>query len=113
MTEQHAAADTKEHTADLNAGEHIADYAPPSVTDGNVMEVIENGIRRIESGEGGALIDLSGTSDSDSTIICALVEWIAAARRQNKPLTFRTPPPRLNALLDLYQMREVIAPFCK
>ena len=113
MTEQPAAADTKEHAADLNAGEHIADYAPPSVTDGNVMEVIENGIRRIEAGEGGALIDLSGTSDSDSTIICALVEWIAAARRQNKPLTFRTPPPRLNALLDLYQMREVIAPFCK
>ncbi len=90
----------------------VADYAPPSVTDANVMEVIANGARRILGSESEALIDLSAMADSDSTIVCALIEWILAGKK-NKGVAFCNMHGRIQNLLDLYQMRDVIAPFCR
>lgn len=94
-------------------GAEVADYAPPPVTDDNAMEVIENGNRRIAAAKGGAVIDLSNMGDSDSTGICALLEWIAAGRKLPGGVTFRNIQPRQTEMLALYQLTPIVAPYCK
>ena len=89
-----------------------ADYAPPSVTAVNVMEVIANGNRRILATEGKAIMDLAQMTESDSTAACALIEWITTAKQKNG-ITFQNIRPPLAKMLDLYQLGDIINPFCE
>ncbi len=98
--------------ADAEVAE-VADYAPPPVTDMNVMEVIANGNRRIQAAKGRAVIDLSQMGDSDSTALCALLEWMAAGKQTGGGIIFRNIQPRQATMLSLYNLGDLITPHCE
>ncbi len=76
-----------------------------SVNFGNVTKVIAKGLSEIESGA--SEIDLSKLESADSSAVSMMLEWLRAAKKRNRNLSFHNMSPDLQSLVRLYGLSGI------
>jgi len=77
-----------------------------TVTIENVVAVMERGLGLFDREE--LAIDLAGVTEVDSSAVSLLLEWQREALHRNRPLLFVNIPQKLQSLLRLYGILELI-----
>lgn len=72
----------------------------------NVVTVAARGIALFNSGD--LVIDLARVAEVDSTAVSMLLEWKREANRRNCQLSFINIPQKLQSLVQLYGVAELI-----
>lgn len=57
-----------------------------------------------------AVIDLAGVTDSDSSGLALLIEWLSVAKNAQRALRYENIPCQLQQLARLSEVEELIAP---
>jgi phospholipid transport system transporter-binding protein len=72
-----------------------------------VTALLSAGMRAIADGRA-AVIDLSGVSDSDSSGLALLIEWLSVAKSENRSLKYEHIPTQLQQLARLSEVEEML-----
>lgn len=72
----------------------------------NVREMLAQGLAEIENGA--IEVDLARVSSVDSSAIGMMLEWMRAAKRHNRSLSFLNMTQELQSLARLYGLDGVI-----
>ena len=72
-----------------------------------VTALLLSGTDAIENGRA-AVIDLSGVSDSDSSGLALLIEWLSIARAGRRSLRYENIPVQLHQLARLSDVEELL-----
>lgn len=72
----------------------------------NAMLALESGLRAITAGQ--FEIDLADLAEVDSSAVSILLAWQRAAQAKGGRLVFRNMPHNLRALVDLYDVSELL-----
>jgi phospholipid transport system transporter-binding protein len=82
-------------------------YQPgPLLTASHAREVLEAGMRAIESGQ--TVFDLAAVTEVDSTAVAALLAWQRAARARGAQFSALNQPSSLTSLAHLYGVADLI-----
>jgi len=76
------------------------------VTIDNVVTVAERGIVLFDREN--LIIDLGPVTDVDSSAVSVLLQWEREARRRNRQIHFENVPQKLQSLIRLYEVSELI-----
>ncbi|HLZ96779.1 MAG TPA: STAS domain-containing protein [Steroidobacteraceae bacterium] len=68
-----------------------------------VGRLLPLGTAAIESGRA-AVIDLAGVTDSDSSGLALLIEWLSVAKRSERALRYENMPAQLHQLAGLSEV---------
>jgi phospholipid transport system transporter-binding protein len=68
-----------------------------------VAKLLPLGTAAIESGHA-AVIDLAGVTDSDSSGLALLIEWLSVAKEARRPLRYEKMPAQLHQLAGLSEV---------
>ena len=77
-----------------------------AVTIDNVVTVAERGIVMFDREN--LIIDLGPVTDVDSSAVSMLLQWEREARRRNRQIRFENVPQKLQSLIRLYDVSELI-----
>ncbi len=77
-----------------------------AVTIDNVVAVAERGIVLFDRED--LIIDLERITDVDSSAVSMLLQWEREARRRNRQIFFENVPQKLQSLIRLYGVSELI-----
>ncbi|SEK99442.1 STAS domain-containing protein [Nitrosovibrio tenuis] len=77
-----------------------------AVTIVNVVAVVERGIVLFDRED--ITIDLAQVTDVDSSAVSMLLTWEREARRRNRKIRFMNVPHKLQSLMRLYGVAELI-----
>ena len=77
-----------------------------AVTIDNVVAVAERGIVLFDREN--LIIDLGQVTDVDSSAVSVLLQWEREARRRNRQIRFENVPQKLQSLIRLYDVSELI-----
>lgn len=77
-----------------------------AVTIDNVVTVAERGIVLFDREN--LIIDLGPVTDVDSSAVSMLLQWEREARRRNRQIHFENVPQKLQSLIRLYDVSELI-----
>lgn len=84
-------------------------FQPAStLTVDNAKAALEAGLRAIEAGQSD--IDLSQLTVVDSSAVATLLAWKRAASARGASVTFRSLPPNLLSLVELYGVADLLHP---
>ena len=83
-------------------------YRPATMNFYNAEEQMEEGRRHIQR-NGELFIDLTDLGSSNTVAVCALLAWRRQAQALHCRLHFQNIPQRLINLLELYQLRFILA----
>lgn len=72
-----------------------------------VSKLLPAGSKAIEGGQAG-VIDLKGVTDSDSSGLALLIEWLSVARAGGKKLCYENMPAQLQQLALLSDVEDLI-----
>ena len=72
-----------------------------------VTALLRAGMEAIANGRA-AVIDLSGVSDSDSSGLALLIEWLSVAKSENRSLKYEHIPAQLQQLARLSEVEELL-----
>jgi len=72
-----------------------------------VTALLRLGIEAISGGHA-AIIDLSGVSDSDSSGLALLIEWLSVAKAESRSLRYENIPVQLHQLARLSEVEELL-----
>ena len=72
-----------------------------------VTALLEKGSEAIEGGV--AVIDLSGVTESDSSGLALLIEWLSVAQAAGRKLRYENIPAQLLQLARLSEVEELLA----
>jgi phospholipid transport system transporter-binding protein len=53
-------------------------------------------------------VDLGGVSESDSSGLALLIEWLRLARQQGRTIHFANVPPQINALARISEVEDLL-----
>lgn len=87
----------------------MSDYLSPPLSFMHAEKHIEAGRRQIRQ-NGELTIDATNLADGNTLAVCALIAWRRTAMAENCQLRFINIPTRLQQLIDLYQLRELLTP---
>jgi phospholipid transport system transporter-binding protein len=73
-----------------------------------VTALLHSGVEAISAGRAG-VIDLSGVSDSDSSGLALLIEWMSVAKAGNRSLRYENIPAQLQQLARLSEVEELLS----
>ena len=68
-----------------------------------VAKLLPLGTAAIESGHA-SVIDLAGVTDSDSSGLALLIEWLSVAKESRRSLRYENMPAQLHQLADLSEV---------
>ena len=68
-----------------------------------VAKLLPLGTTAIEGGQA-AVIDLAGVTDSDSSGLALLIEWLSVAKATQRPLHYENMPKQLHQLAGLSEV---------
>ena len=68
-----------------------------------VTRLLPLGTAAIEGGHA-AVIDLAGVTDSDSSGLALLIEWLSVAKETRRPLRYENMPAQLHQLAGLSEV---------
>ena len=68
-----------------------------------VARLLPLGTTAIEGGQA-AVIDLAGVTDSDSSGLALLIEWLSVAKAAQRPLRYEKMPAQLHQLAGLSEV---------
>jgi phospholipid transport system transporter-binding protein len=68
-----------------------------------VTRLLPLGTAAIEGGRA-AVIDLAGVTDSDSSGLALLIEWLSVAKETRRPLRYENMPTQLHQLAGLSEV---------
>jgi phospholipid transport system transporter-binding protein len=71
-----------------------------------VAKLLPLGTNAIENGHA-AVIDLAGVTDSDSSGLALLIEWLSVARASRRSLRYENMPAQLHQLAGLSEVEEL------
>ena len=71
-----------------------------------VTRLLPLGTAAIEGGHA-AVIDLAGVTDSDSSGLALLVEWLSIAKQSQRSLHYENMPAQLHQLAGLSEVEEL------
>jgi len=71
-----------------------------------VAKLLPLGTAAIESGHA-AVIDLVGVTDSDSSGLALLIEWLSVAKASRRSLRYENMPTQLHQLAGLSEVEEL------
>jgi phospholipid transport system transporter-binding protein len=71
-----------------------------------VAKLLPLGTAAIESGHA-AVIDLAGVTDSDSSGLALLIEWLSVAKEARRSLHYEKMPAQLHQLAGLSEVEEL------
>ena len=74
-----------------------------------VTALLKEGIGAIEAGRA-EVIDLSEVSESDSSGLALLIEWLAVAKRAQRELRYDNIPRQIQELAHLSDVEELLIP---
>ena len=57
-----------------------------------------------------SVIDLAGVTDSDSSALALLIEWLSVAKEAHHPLRYENMPSQLRQLARLSDVEELLMP---
>src|SRR5690242_10575394 len=77
-----------------------------AVTIDNVVTVAERGIVLLDRED--LIIDLGQITNVDSSAVSVLLQWEREARRRNRQIRFENVPQKLQSLIRLYGVSELI-----
>jgi phospholipid transport system transporter-binding protein len=77
-----------------------------AITIDNVVAVAERGIVLFDRDD--LIIDLGQVISVDSSAVSMLLQWEREARRRNRQICFENVPPKLQSLIRLYGVSELI-----
>ncbi|HXY96081.1 MAG TPA: STAS domain-containing protein [Steroidobacteraceae bacterium] len=84
-------------------------YAEGPLTFASARHARQLGIDAIDAAADGALlIDCQGVTASDSAGLAVLLDWLAAARAQQRSLRYAHLPPGLAALARISEVNELL-----
>ena len=72
-----------------------------------VTALLRSGTQAISDGHA-AVIDLSGVSDSDSSGLALLIEWLSIAKAEGHSLKYENVPAQLHQLARLSEVEELL-----
>ena len=72
-----------------------------------VTALLRSGSEAIAAGRA-SIIDLSGVTDSDSSGLALLIEWLSIARAERKNLRYENIPAQLHQLARLSDVEELL-----
>jgi phospholipid transport system transporter-binding protein len=72
-----------------------------------VTALLHTGAAAIANGRA-AVIELSGVSDSDSSGLALLIEWLSIARAERRALRYENIPAQLHQLARLSDVEELL-----
>ncbi len=72
-----------------------------------VTALLRSGVEAISVGHA-AVIDLSGVSDSDSSGLALLIEWLSVANAERRRLKYEHIPVQLQQLARLSEVEELL-----
>ena len=72
-----------------------------------VSALLSLGIDAIEHGRA-AIIDLGGVTDSDSSGLALLIEWLSVAKKSEHALHYENIPVQLHQLARLSEVEELL-----
>jgi phospholipid transport system transporter-binding protein len=72
-----------------------------------VTALLRSGAAAISGGQA-AVIDLSGVSDSDSSGLALLIEWLSVAKAASRSLKYENIPAQLHQLARLSEVEELL-----
>ena len=73
-------------------------------------EALAPGLRWIAAAQGDAVIDCAGLSRADSAGLAVLLEWLAAAERLKRSVTFSRLPESLRHLAEISEVESWLSP---
>ncbi len=73
-----------------------------------VARLLPPGTAAIEGGHA-AVIDLAGVTDSDSSGLALLIEWLSVAKASGNSLRYENMPAQLQQLAGLSEVEELLA----
>ena len=73
-----------------------------------VARLLPLGTAAIEGGHA-AVIDLAGVTDSDSSGLALLIEWLSVAKEARRPLRYENMPAQLQQLAGLSEVEGLFA----
>lgn len=76
------------------------------VTIDNVVPVTEHGIALFDRED--LVVDLAQVTDVDSSAVSMLLQWQREASRGNRQIHFANVPQKLQSLIQLYSVSELI-----
>ena len=71
-----------------------------------VAKLLPLGTNAIENGHA-AVIDLAGVTDSDSSGLALLIEWLSVAKASRRSLRYENMPTQLHQLAGLSEVEEL------
>jgi phospholipid transport system transporter-binding protein len=74
-----------------------------------VTALLPLGVDAIDSGRA-AVIDLAGVTDSDSSGLALLIEWLSVAKAATRTLRYENIPTQLQQLARLSEVEELLVP---
>lgn len=77
-----------------------------AVTIDNVVTVMERGVVLFDRED--LIIDLAQVTDVDSSAVSMLLQWQREALHRNRQIRFANVPPKLQSLIQLYGVSELI-----
>ncbi len=93
----------------LAVGEGGRLLAEGPLTFASARRARELGLDALEAAaEGGLVIDCQGITASDSAGLAVLLDWLAAARVQGRPLRFMHLPQGFAALAQISEVNELL-----
>ncbi len=93
-------------TAEVVPGEAGKLSIKGTVTIDNVVAVVEHGIVLFDRED--LIIDLAQVTDVDSSAVSMLLQWQREAGRRNRQIRFANVPRKLQSLIRLYGVSELI-----
>lgn len=82
-------------------------HCPEAIEFSNAEEIIRTGCGEIEK-HGELTMDVGGMGGGNTLAVCALLEWKRKAAGGGCRLQFENIPPRLEKLISVYQLKEVL-----
>jgi phospholipid transport system transporter-binding protein len=74
-----------------------------------VSALLQAGVTAINLGQA-AVIDLAGVTDSDSSGLALLIEWLSEAKLATRDLHYENIPSQLQQLARLSELEELLVP---
>jgi len=72
-----------------------------------VARLLPLGTAALQGGRA-AVIDLGGVTDSDSSGLALLIEWLSIAKEAGRSLRYENMPPQLQQLARLSEVEELV-----
>lgn len=78
------------------------------ITIENVVDITEQGVALLDDTHQQFIVDLSGLTEVDSSVVAMLLEWQRATKDYDKPVQYTGVPGSLEGLIHLYDLSDFI-----